>query len=341
MIKKHKKKIIGVMLIFLCGILLITVRFQGQHTVRIPQFEKDKKVNFLTFRNQWKEIINSSSDGTKNYSDFKRSAMNASVSDAHFSAHIFGELLFDKWGEKAIKICDTAYEYGCYHGVAVEAISKKGTSVISTFIQTCKELASSNANNLMAPCIHGIGHGIVEYFGHSENKLLIALKACSKDDPYTNRICYSGVFMEYNVPILVTDTDVSVTNRPLIKGKEYSPCTTIPQMYQASCYEQISQWWPIFYHNDLAKVAELCSKVMGEENKMGCYRGMGDFIAMRSNFKGVIAKTKCEKIKSPEGQFQCKDEAYGVLFYHPQKHDDIKRICNGLPKDKKNICLDA
>lgn len=342
MTKASKIRILLIVPSLIVGIaLLFFLLHKSQTKIVMPKVEQGKKVNFLVLRNKWEEIIKNAVDEKKLYNDFKRSVSGVSVSDAHFSAHIFGELLFDRWGERAILICDIAYEYGCYHGVAVEAISRKGTSVVPNFIQACKQLANSNSNNLVSPCVHGIGHGLVEFFGHHEDKLLTSLKACTTNELLINRTCYSGVFMEYNVPILVADTKVSVSTRPLIVGKEYAPCLTIPQAYQPACYEQISQWWPGFFNNDIAKVGELCSKVELDENKLSCYRGIGDFIAMRSSFRGINVKVKCERISSEEGQFQCKDEAFGVLFYHPQKPVDIGRICNGLPKDKKEICLDS
>lgn len=163
--------------------------------------------------------------GREAYQTFKQQYENVPFDAQHSASHLFGESLFHSLGLPGISVCDSDFSFGCYHGFFTKAVSEQGLVVVSDLDVACT--AVTDAQSISA-CQHGIGHGILEYVGPLH--LSRALEACTNTHQSNPLVgCTSGVFMEYNVPLSVSENGVfSTTARPLENPNEpYHPCTEV------------------------------------------------------------------------------------------------------------------
>src|SRR3989344_4330329 len=179
-------------------------------------------------KKKWSELMDEIGI-EKTYRQFKSEYKDIHFGSQHTAAHIIGELIYEKAGIKGIIFCDATFAFGCYHSFFGNALANSGPDVIPEIDKSCIDKFGPFGTG----CQHGIGHGLMEYFGH-EN-LLAALDACSvtfQKNPLFG--CTSGVFMEYNVPIIITLDDASTRPRMLDKSIPYDPCPGLPSKYQES-----------------------------------------------------------------------------------------------------------
>ncbi len=221
-------------------------------------------INWSAEHKKWEEYAGKVGP-QKAYHDVILEYGKASRGEQHLSLHFFGDILYEKLGTKAITVCDSTYLYACYHGVFAAAVEAKGIGVASSLYKICAQ--SFNGFAFVA-CIHGIGHGILEYEGY--NKLIEALNRCQDPDPEFG--CRDGVFMEYNFPLALTQ--IKIPHRTFNSSDPYAPCPTLPEKFRNGCYYRLPQFWSTQFKNNPNKIKELCTKVDGV-NKMACLKGIG------------------------------------------------------------------
>src|SRR3989338_2641211 len=138
------------------------------------------------------------------YGEFKEAYEAQDSKFQHLAAHVMGSLLYEKEGLAGLGICDATFAFGCYHSFFGSAVSKEGIGAIKDFDRICMEKFGPWGTG----CPHGIGHGILEYMGHE--KLDEALAACAHTTQKHPLLgCTSGVFMEYNFPVLIGKEEAS------------------------------------------------------------------------------------------------------------------------------------
>src|SRR3989344_1873070 len=169
------------------------------------------------------------------YQEFKQSNSKLNREYQHSMTHMFGGLLYEKQGKTGLIACDSAFGFGCYHGFFVAFLSTEGIGRIKELDKVCVSDKSAGNQN----CQHGLGHGLMEYFG--PGKLLDALYTCRQTTKVDNvHGCTAGVFMDYNVPLSVNGSSPQVRK---LTGDPYEPCPSVPDEFKDSCYYQITQWW--------------------------------------------------------------------------------------------------
>lgn len=250
----------------------------------------------------------------------------------HISAHVFGRLLYEKWGLTALKYCDQAFSFGCYHGVFDSFISEKGMASIPTLFEKCEDLFRENNS---WGCKHGIGHGIAEING--PEKLLASLDACREDNPKITPFgCIGGVLMEYNFPAFSKETISSVPIRDFEAERPYFPCENLPEIYKEACYVRLTEWWEVSFSKDYKAMGKLCEGVGDAKIRLKCFMGIGATASVSHDF--IIRETlaSCDLVSTKTYLPYCRAGARW-MFESVGNFESIN-ICANLGVKEKNIC---
>lgn len=246
----------------------------------------------------------------------------------HNMSHIFGDILYEKEGVSGVAICDSTFSFGCFHGFFTSAISDVGLEIIPFLDEACNESTE---------CQHGIGHGLMEYMG---NNIVSALRACeltNQPDPLAG--CTSGVFMEYNVPLVVHNDTISVEPRELNEEKPYGPCIDIPERFRNSCYHELGQWWNQVYEKDYKLIGNLCKNIENDTYRQSCFSGVGNIIPNSAEYNLELTIQLCEEMPTDEGIVNCKIRASWAFLNSPNQSIDGPLVCGALEEEDKKQCL--
>lgn len=157
--------------------------------------------------------------------------------EQHLVAHMFGAAAYQIAGVNSLLFCDDQFSYGCQHEVVAHAISDYSIA----FADELNEVCASKGGIAGEVCQHGLGHGILEYFGDDGRGLNAALDLCtSLGNLGSLNGCYGGVFMEYNLGNLVDSQPVY--RIPHRDGLSY-PCAVVSENTQPACFARLPQWW--------------------------------------------------------------------------------------------------
>lgn len=265
------------------------------------------------------------------YKGFKEKYSSSPYGSQHSLAHVLGELLYDKLGVKGVSICDDSFSFGCYHSFFGKAVSKEGLKVTKEFDQACKD--KYGQKNL--PCQHGIGHGLLSYFGNE--KLVNALNECTKITWQSLGGCSSGVFMEYNFQTMADPTKASV--RVLTKEGPHYPCKKVPSKFTPVCYFEQVQWWESTFSNDYKKIGSLCAEVQDMQSKEACFHGAGNYAAPSVNYDVGKTTNLCNQMPTLVGKADCIEGASWILLARPNGSQDALTLCDALQDEFRNNCI--
>lgn len=268
----------------------------------------------------------------KAYAAFKVEHAGDEFSVQHNAAHIFGEALYEAVGLKGVGTCDTDFNYGCFHGFLTQAVAKEGLESIKGLDTACAATA------IPAACQHGVGHGILEYLGHT--KLTEALAACkltNQPDPVAG--CTSGVFMEYNVPIVFGEDGTAHTEmRPVAdRSKPYDLCPSLPSEYQAVCYYSLPQWWKQVYGDDFVRIGKYCAQAP-TAHRIDCVNGLGSITAPTSGFDADIAIGYCD-IPDADLRARCLVATAGSFRANINDAAGAAKVCAAVPAALQSQCM--
>lgn len=269
---------------------------------------------------------------TQTYTHFKENVRLQDSGSQHVLAHIFGALLYEKAGIDGIGTCDAEFAFGCYHSFFGGAIADKGRAVVTSLDQACIK----KFGPLGTGCQHGIGHGLMEYYG---TKLEQALADCLVTQKIILLGCSSGVFMEYNFPTLIGSDTATTSLRKLDQTNPYHPCTNVPDKFHKSCYFELPQWWYQVYERDDRVMGRLCQDIGDPSNRENCFRGLGNTIGPRTNFDLGKGSQICKLMPSGEGSTLCLAGLSWSWFAEPSKRSISTQPCQELTGQNKEICL--
>ncbi|MBA3733156.1 hypothetical protein H0W91_02140 [Patescibacteria group bacterium] len=298
-----------------------------------PEYLSDHEM--INEKNRWSKIMDEIGP-EKAYAKFKDEYSTKNFGTQHVAAHIIGALLYQKAGLNGQAICDSTFSFGCYHSFFSQALTDKGPSIISSLNQVCLD----KFGPLGSGCQHGIGHGVMDYFG--QKHLLDALKACKPTTSFSAISgCTSGVFMEYNVPIIVTETDANAISRPLDTKNPYAPCPALPKSFQESCYYSIGQWWDQtrVYKGDWKSQGLLCKNIPDVAFMETCYLGIGNVTAPDNNYDPKKTIESCQKMPNQKAIVTCQAGASWSFAANPDFKPLAIKICDELNDKDKNECL--
>jgi len=217
------------------------------------------------------------------------------IDDCHFVSHEVGHAAFNKSQSvtASLKGMDgTICRGGYFHGVLASYfhnIHESGTDFPSSFSTICNELiGSSNYQD----CIHGLGHGLIHYFG---DDLESSLEMCHEMSFYQNRLCIKGVMMQY--------TDNQLTRQGISSENISNLCDSshINRLDYLECSMSIGTTLAFVSNHDFEKGSELCSLIQNDETKKLCINGLS--LEIEDSEKYEIQPLTQEKREKFQPQF--------------------------------------
>lgn len=254
----------------------------------------------------------------------------------HSAAHVFGATVYQLMGIRGVPVCDEKFTYGCFHGFSIVAVKTQGVTVIPKLMDVCKGLTGKKRGS----CLHGIGHGIGEYFG--PDRLIEQLDYCAHVDDSIQKSCPGGVMMqyfEYYSPNSLMPPSVELAFRPYDATKPYGPCPSLPSRYQKVCYAMLPGWWWFVIAPDASMIGQLCYDIENSKHRNSCFEGSGFMIAQVTKDNRDEAVALCRKMASVGGELLCRTKAAEEFWLHPESHEKAASVCDGLPESERQICV--
>ncbi len=323
-LKDKHKKIFALLFIF----IIVLVFWKLNSWISNPKtFFNDKWELYMTFLG-----------GDKAYQAFKISSKDKPTSLQHWEAHQFGRALYRKYGQKAIDFCDESFGYGCYHSLIGQAIVTEGHIVVKNLAERC--LLLSNTYHIRS-CQHGIGHGLIGYFGYNRFGIIQSIKVCNNlRSILSPNDCGSGIFMEYNFQDM---SPAPESWRKIQLDNLKYPCDDIETDFQPICYFQQASWWikvlPGDSNNKIKQIDQLCSG-LSQTNRSECFKGLAFYLGSYFNWDADAVKDSCLSESNPKDQIDCLEQTAKIFANGHQMIDQGRSLCQAISDPKSmEICL--
>ena len=304
--------------------------FRGKLTVLSKKDFEMKNRNLK--REEIVKMIKDDPAGT--YSTLK-SIYDPSTSFAHSVFHLFGEVLYDKFGVDAISYCDSFAGFGCFHGFFIRAVGEKGVGIAVDLDKKCVETFGPTGLG----CPHGIGHGLVEYFGLG--KLKEPLEVCQKlswQGPLFG--CAGGVFMENNFPTIFDKDGVGKVTTREPHGSLFEPCLSKTDgKFKPACYFEQASWWNEILKGNFEQIGKYCGSIKNPEEKESCLLGAGNSLAETSHYNATKVVDECTHMIDKKSEAICRAGGAWAFFANPEKRSESENICSGLGA-YETLCLE-
>ncbi|MCV0401826.1 MAG: thrombospondin type 3 repeat-containing protein [Nitrosopumilus sp.] len=190
------------------------------------------------------------------------------IDDCHFVSHEIGHVSYEETKDvtKSLYGMDgTMCRGGYFHGVLASYFHniKLSEEPFPDSYQTiCNDLiGTSNYQD----CIHGLGHGLIHYFGDDLNS---SLESCRDLSFYQNILCVKGVMMQY--------TDNVLTRDGISENTLSNICTSQP-MKEADfveCSMSVGTTVAFFTNHELDNGIELCNLIENDASRNYCIDGL-------------------------------------------------------------------
>lgn len=300
----------------------------------------DTNSDLSTQEKYWIDHIKANG-GDAAYSAFAEAISDVPPSRQHTLAHVMGGALYKAMGTDGLFICTSDYSYGCYHEFLGRAIHEGGLPVIESLSSACASILKSQSLG----CQHGIGHGILGYFGYDIDSLIDSLAVCeSLGDETISHSCFGGVFMEYNTETLLADQASTRAFDPEL-GYMY-PCSTFDSSWQAPCYFWQIQWWLAidrYDHPELSDRVDLlngrCANIGDEHSRRECFRGIGYNLPGEAGYDASAVRDLCQRLTSKVGQVECAAGSAGSLLANPGSASVGYTVCDALEDSDRAYCV--
>lgn len=296
-----------------------------------------KSADSLAQRKEVEYLINKF-DSQSVYDAFKEQYKSEHYGIQHSMAHIVGEMIFKKEGINGLSVCDSTFAFGCYHSFFSQALAEHGPNVIADLDAICIK----KFGILGTGCQHGIGHGLVEYFGHDLEGLNDSLKECRRtNQPRPLAGCSSGVFMEFNLPIVLDDDNTKSEPRSFNPRNPYYPCDEVSTDYQDSCFYEIPQWWNNIssMHDKFEILGSLCEDIKSKDHRTSCFLGTGHVIGPSTDYSIELSQKNCLSMPSQEGKINCLSGASWSFDANPDFRSKAPDVCSILKEEDKYRCI--
>lgn len=309
--------------------------FFAVDATRTPPFEADAPdTEQIVF---WESRIEDEGS-TKAYAEFADAIAEQDIARQHTLAHAFGYALFDAEGVPGIAACDAQFSFGCFHSFLASAITTLGVESVPMLNDKCYDALVTTPLS----CQHGIGHGVLAYYGYDEDALHDALEQCrglDKSDPIGG--CYGGVFMEYNVRTVHSDQP----GPREYTGNPFEPCDAVEDTYRMPCVYWSSQWWTQAIFN--GKISDASYATMGDycrhwtetEVLRACFEGIGTLTPNNAVYDAARAIALCTAATANEREeLWCRSTAANVFFVEVSR-EEAEKVCSGYDGNSRTTCL--
>lgn len=249
--------------------------------------------------------------GNNAYADFKENLSADSPNVQHREAHLFGRALYNVLGDKAMGVCDDSFMYGCIHEFVARALAEHGIGYAHVLNMFC--LGFGQHAHF---CQHGLGHGLVSYFGYSDAMIDHALRICGQlpgNGPIGG--CRGGVFMEYNFQTLL-ETYANV--RRVDPQDLETPCSDFFGESYMACVYWMPQWLrraeyaSLDAYHAVQKIGVVCTHVKSEYRDV-CFQGIGNAFVFDESVTQQDKKHLCVGLKNMHGSDACSKAMEGRL----------------------------
>ena len=190
------------------------------------------------------------------------------IDDCHFVSHEIGIAAFtnNKSVVNSLKDMDGSICRGGYfHGVLASYfhdIEELEDPFPDSFRTICDDLiGTSNYQD----CIHGLGHGLVHYFGED---LESSLEKCHEMSFYQNRLCIKGVMMQY------TDNRLTIQGISAENFSNLCDPLQLDRLDYLECSMSIGTTLAFVSNHNLKQGSELCLMIHDEETQNLCIIGL-------------------------------------------------------------------
>jgi hypothetical protein len=262
------------------------------------------------------------------YDELKKRLNSFSSPRTHQFVHIFGEELYEVGGPEAMVVCDQSFGFGCYHGFMLSAIGDRGVEIVEQLDKICAEKYGEYGLG----CNHGIGHGIMDYFG--QERLSEALNECAKLKWHGKLMgCQGGAFMEYFFPSTVGQ-ESPVKNVQFDEKSPYVECQKVDERFRLACYYELTTWWKKSQRFENDRIAELCSNIHNNLEKEVCFLGLGHNAAFGYDYDIVKTVAFCRSLEDPKDKFSCSSGAYWSYINENREGKDVCKWLNDIEADK-------
>lgn len=256
----------------------------------------------------------------------------------HLAAHLFGELLYEREDLDGFTVCDGEYGFGCFHGFLGRAIAEHGESVVPTLDAACVEAYGLQGLG----CSHGLGHGLVSYFGYDVPELVEALTLCGSltwREPYGG--CRDGAFMEYNFRTMEQGPENRI--RPFSFEARFEPCDMVPLESREACRFGLPAWWADALRSApdrLNTEGVYCRELGVVGARRACFRGVGYAEVPIVHFKREPATAACDNYAGSE-RVWCREGVAWAFYADPALREHAETVCStGLSADESRTCMD-
>lgn len=304
--------------------------------VVLPRFKKDKSSTSLD-QSQINQILKNNSSpqdfakltreiGLQKAYELVKIKFPANDTGAHDFAHIIGIVAHETGGMANLKFCDTAYNYGCYHGFIEDFISKNTVSAVAQIEDGCIALGSVHAPS----CLHGIGHGVMVDSSYNLNS---ALKNCASLQQTSQIYCWDGVFMERIVGSMQTPEDKVVMTKDTLR----EPCDSVSTTYKQQCWRnQVSAWLPFFTGNT-KEVGKQCNLIEREYQKT-CFESLGLLVTITTGQNHQALISACQVFPENQISDDCLIGAMKELLFEGKNPQIAATLCDAVSQTNRNTC---
>jgi hypothetical protein len=306
------------------GVFVLT----SEKNIQTPERVESKE-----YREFWISRVDEVGAGEA-YEEFKDSAELLPIGTQHLAGHIIGDVIYEKGGVSGIAVCDSSFGFACFHGLFTIALATDGVEVVKEIDKECVD----RFGPLGTGCTHGIGHGVLEFFGY--DRLNDALAICDNTTQLVSILgCTSGVFMEYNTPLSETESGGLITlPRKFDPKNTYSSCGGVPDKYKNSCYFEVGGWWALSIDEDWKHMEGLCSALSNTESQKFCMLGVGYALGNMSEYNVENISRECDGMEIDARLF-CRAGAHWSLWANPGHRKNAPQLCRVFGDEENKICV--
>lgn len=284
--------------------------------------------------------------------------------DTHLMGHYIGDILYDQNGASGIEYCTHDFRNACSHTVVIGLFSEKGIGALDEIVEACKLAPGGKGAYNM--CFHGLGHGVLAYFGYDLKKAVDTCSRIEKGRADGNEFpeCVGGTIMEI---LSGGDHDRDLWSK---KRKEFFegrgplyPCDDemIPGPAKERCYSYLT---PRLFElasgdinnpqeDDFAKAFGYCDVLSDNDpNKQTCYGDFGKEFVVLANDRDVrdvelmtedqFSKVVrwCNEAEDNKAAEYCIESSIDSLFWGGENSSDVSlRFCGQISDtEQKNVC---
>ncbi len=247
----------------------------------------------------------------------------------HDLAHVIGQLAYVQEGSKGFAVCDSAFGFGCYHGLMEVFIKKEGMSAIEKGRSACEALGLPGQ---VASCLHGLGHGIMGSLGEV-NK---SITQCENFPQNERQYCFDGSFMEYYTGIMKN----SEKNLKADFSKPWDFCLTVAKEAQGQCVRNAAFFLLYSGPNTFPQTAEACNKLQSDL-KFNCLQSGGLYSAQVANGDIKVAQNLCKNFKNEDDASFCITGAAQEFMFENKGKEKALALCSALNSSWRPKCEDG